>query len=121
MFQWPGGVSEEGPSAQNSASTRVKSPRGTMFGGYAAPVTGFSGCPAPSLVPRLLLPNAPGEMSIISPSSASSHAVSRMTSTTQSFISGSSTEGTTSTSSRTPRSSASGSANGSTYPQFGPM
>jgi len=30
-FQWPGGVSELGPSAQNSASTRAKSPRLTML------------------------------------------------------------------------------------------
>ena len=31
-FQWPGGVSDAGPSAQNSVRTRPKSPRGTAFG-----------------------------------------------------------------------------------------
>ena len=30
-FQWPGGVSDDGPSAQNSVSPRVKSPRKTML------------------------------------------------------------------------------------------
>jgi hypothetical protein len=32
-FQWPGGVSDLRPSAQNSASTRAKSPRGTTLAG----------------------------------------------------------------------------------------
>src|SRR5437867_9912072 len=41
-FQWPGGVSEFGPSAQNSAIARPKSPCGTRFGAYGAPVTGLT-------------------------------------------------------------------------------
>ncbi len=32
VFQWPGGVSELGPSAQNSASARAKSPSSTTSG-----------------------------------------------------------------------------------------
>ena len=36
-FQWPGGVSDCGPSAQNSAITRAKSPRSTTCGGYGLP------------------------------------------------------------------------------------
>ena len=42
VFQWPGGVSESGPSAQNSAITRPKSARRTVFCGYGTPVTGFT-------------------------------------------------------------------------------
>ena len=33
-FQWPGGVSDFGPSAQNSVSARVKSPVFTRSGAY---------------------------------------------------------------------------------------
>ncbi len=44
--QCPGGVSESGPSAQNSATTLAKSPLGTTLEAYAWPVTGFTGCPS---------------------------------------------------------------------------
>src|ERR1035441_7131121 len=64
-FQWPGGVSELGPSAQNSANTRAKSPTLTTLGAYGWPVIGLRGWPVPSLAPRVLLPKAPGEMSMI--------------------------------------------------------
>src|SRR5438093_9900116 len=81
-FQWPGGVSELGPSAQNSASTRTKSPRLTTLGAYGRPVAGLLVCPLPSLVPRVLFPNAPGEMSMVTPSSGVNWLLLRITSTT---------------------------------------
>src|SRR6266849_1301543 len=81
-FQWPGGVSELGPSAQNSASTRAKSPRLTTLGAYGRPVIGLTGCPVPSLAPRLLFPKAPGEMSTTAPSSGVSWLLRRITSAT---------------------------------------
>ena len=55
-FQWPGGVSEFGPSAQNSAITRAKSARGTTWGAYGSPVTGFFVQPFPSFAPSELCP-----------------------------------------------------------------
>ena len=50
-FQCPGGVSDFGPSAQYSASTRAKSPRGTTCGSYGWPVAGLTWWPVPSLAP----------------------------------------------------------------------
>src|SRR5215210_7755698 len=42
-FQCPGGVSDRGPSAQNSAATRMKSASLTAWAAYGLPVTGFVG------------------------------------------------------------------------------
>src|SRR3954469_25719755 len=67
-FQCPGGVSELGPSAQNSASTRTKSPRATLLVSYGKPVTGLIRWPVPSLAPSVLLPNDPGEILVMTPS-----------------------------------------------------
>src|SRR5688500_1428527 len=41
-FQCPGGVSELGPSAQNSVTMRTKSERRARFGAYAFPVIGLT-------------------------------------------------------------------------------
>jgi hypothetical protein len=68
-FQWPGGVSDFGPSAQNHRSSRSHREaldwRHTLAGG------GFCGRPEPSFVPSALFPRALGPMST-APSSGSS-------------------------------------------------
>src|SRR5213594_2812457 len=79
-FQCPGGVSELGPSAQNSATARRKSPWLTTSAAYGLPVDGLSGRPWPSLVPSVLFPYRPGEISSGLPVAASSRALSRITS-----------------------------------------
>src|SRR5437870_13813984 len=81
-FQWPGGVSELGPSAQNSARTLAKSPRLTRYGMYGEPVAGLLVRPWPSLVASGLFPNDAGEMAIVTPSSGVSWLLRRMTATT---------------------------------------
>ena len=81
----PGGVSDFGPSAQNSAMTRPKSASLTTSGGYGWPVTGLTGWPCPSFVPSELPPRAPGEMSIVAGLAGSSRLLSRMISTTWSL------------------------------------
>ncbi len=123
-FQWPGGVSDSGPSAQNSASTRVKSPRSTTFGSYGAPVAGLTSRPSPSFVPSVLSPSAPGPMSIVTPSVASSSVERRITSTAPSrkaaSVAGSPRSGGGPGSIGVPASEA-GRANDVTWPQCGPM
>src|SRR5689334_15918155 len=98
--------------------TRDQSPRLTTFGAYGALVTGFVGCPVPSLVPSELLPFAAGEMSTYTPSLGSSTLLLRMLSTNPRLYS----------SSPTPPSRGGGGAgwlerskaNGVTAPQCGP-
>ena len=81
-FQWPGGVSDFGPSAQNSASTRAKSPaaddvRRVRLAGHRVDRR----APCRRWCPSGLLPSAPGEMSIVAPSAGSSWLLQRITST----------------------------------------
>jgi hypothetical protein len=85
-FQCPGGVSLFGPSAQNSASARPKSPRRTTFDAYGWFVIGLSAWPVPSFAPSVLFPYAPGEMSIVVGSFGSSWLERVMTSSRYPFI-----------------------------------